>query len=329
MGLTLIQILLLPEITTPPPTLCQDCELVGYMLNSRNNKTLKISHLFKEHSIYTLYSCFHKHPGVLFGAFLGPILIIILFNLVIFIWVVVILIRHTRKKAKRSKEGLEPKTVIRLIISISGVMFLFGLTWLFAAFTFTIAGNNVLRIIFQALFTVFASFQGFFIFLFFCVFSKEARESWREVLSCGRYKSELLHPTQHMFAGSGTAGNALKTGAAATTSVHSSNIISQSTIDYEADLQPAERHDFERAEEEIQTEIPLTATSGNKESTFKELSKVEAESEIDDREDKKWFEAKPVKKARIKRYTTKRVAKHHIEVFEVDIGDEESEENEV
>ena len=279
--------------------------------------------------VYTLCSCFHRHPGVFFGAFLGPILIIILFNLVIFIWVVVILIRHTRGQVERSKEGLEPKTVLRLIVSISGVMFLFGLTWLFAAFTFTIAGNNVLRIIFQALFTVFASFQGFFIFLFFCVFAKEARESWRELLSCGRYKSEFLHPTQHKFAGSGTAGNAMKTSTTATTSVHSTNITSQSTFDSESSLQLVERHDLERAEEEIQTEIPLTATSGTEESTVKKLSKVEAESKIDGEEDKKWFEAKPVKKARMKRYTTKRVAKHHVEVFEVDIGDEESEENEV
>ena len=79
------------------------------------------------------------------------------------------------------------------MISISGVMFLFGLTWLFAILTFSAPG---LRETFQALFTVFNSFQGFFIFLFFCVFSKEAREYWREVLSCGRYTSQFLHPSQ-------------------------------------------------------------------------------------------------------------------------------------
>ena len=224
---------------------------------------------------------------------------------------------------------MEPKTVLRLIISISGVMFLFGLTWLFAAFTFTIAGNNVLRIIFQALFTIFASFQGFFIFLFFCVLSKEARESWREIFSCGRYKSEFLHPLRYKNTGTtstGTAGNTLRTGTTATLSLHSSNPISKSTFDSKASILP-EEHDLEKADEEIHTEIPLIATNETEEL----LLKVEAESKINEEEDKKtqkWFEAKPVKKARIKRYSTKRVAKHHVEVFEVDFRDEESEESE-
>ena len=89
------------------------------------------------------------------------------------------------------------------MISISGVMFLFGLTWLFAILTFSAPG---LRETFQALFTVFNSFQGFFIFLFFCVSSKEAREYWKEVLSCGRYTSQFLHPSQTRNVSSSATG---------------------------------------------------------------------------------------------------------------------------
>ena len=234
---------------------------------------------------------------------------------------------------KKSKEGIEPKTALRLIISISGIMFLFGLTWLFAAFTFTIAGNNVVRITFQALFTVFASFQGFFIFLFSCVFNKEARESWRELLSCGRYKSNFLCPSQYKntsSASTGTTGNVQNTGTTEIPFVYSSNAFSNSTFESEARLLP-ERHDLEKGEEKIHTEMPLTATNGVEESTVKEKPKVEAESNVDGDERKKadrWWEAKPVKKARIKRYSTKKVAKHHVELFEVDFGDEESEESE-
>ena len=139
------------------------------------------------------FSCFLSHPGAFWGAFLVPILAVMVFNVVIFIWVIVILVRHTRGTAARKKEAVSNKTIIRLMISISGVMFLFGLTWLFAILTFSAPG---LRETFQALFTVFNSFQGFFIFLFFCVFSKEAREYWKEVLSCGRYTSQFLHPSQ-------------------------------------------------------------------------------------------------------------------------------------
>ena len=142
---------------------------------------------------FTTCSCFLSHTGAFWGAFLAPILAVMVFNIVVFIWVIVILVRHTRGTAARKKEAVSNKTIIRLMISISGVMFLFGLTWLFAILTFSAPG---LRETFQALFTIFNSFQGFFIFLFFCVFSKEAREYWKEVLSCDRYTSQFLHPSQ-------------------------------------------------------------------------------------------------------------------------------------
>lgn len=69
-------------------------------------------------------------------------------------------------------------------------MFLFGLTWLFAALTVNIGGNQALRLTFQALFVITASFQGFFIFLFFCVLKKEARKAWKDFLLCGKYKKK-------------------------------------------------------------------------------------------------------------------------------------------
>ena len=62
-----------------------------------------------------------------------------------------------------------------------GVMALFGLTWLFGAFT--VSGASI---VFQTLFVIFNSLQGFFIFLFFCVFGREGRELWLKVLCCGK-----------------------------------------------------------------------------------------------------------------------------------------------
>ena len=67
------------------------------------------------------------------------------------------------------------------MISIMGVMALFGLTWVFGALTVREASTA-----FQFLFATFNSLQGFFIFLFFCVFGKEGRELWLHVLCCGR-----------------------------------------------------------------------------------------------------------------------------------------------
>ena len=131
------------------------------------------------------------------GAFLGPIFAILLFNFVIFFIVISVLVRHKRKHDRIGK-----KTVVRLLISITGVMFLFGLTWLFGAFTVADASFA-----FQILFVVFNSFQGFFIFLFFCVISKDARELWMETLSCS---SKTTQSSLDKYTNSGTTAAAKK-----------------------------------------------------------------------------------------------------------------------
>ena len=73
------------------------------------------------------------------------------------------------------------KAVVRLMISIMGVMALFGLTWVLGALTVREASTT-----FQFLFAIFNSLQGFFIFLFFCVFGKDGRELWLQMLCCER-----------------------------------------------------------------------------------------------------------------------------------------------
>ena len=87
-------------------------------------------------------------------------------------------------------------------MSIASVMFLFGLTWLFGALTVTGFGDSKASTAFQVLFVILNAFQGFFIFLFFCVFSKDARDSWLELLSCGHYQSKSLHRSQTRYASS-------------------------------------------------------------------------------------------------------------------------------
>ena len=124
-----------------------------------------------------------------------PILAIMTFNVVVFVCVIVVLIRHVKNQAERTKEAISAGTVIRLIVSISGVMFLFGLTWLFAILTFSVDSVPVLRKVFASFFTIFNSFQGVFIFVFVFVLNKEAIESWKELLSRGSYQSRHLpHP---------------------------------------------------------------------------------------------------------------------------------------
>ena len=111
----------------------------------------------------------------------------IFINTVIFIWVVVVVSRHAREKAVRMNTAVSKQQILRMMISISGVLFLFGLTWLFFVLTISVPG---LRETFQILFTVFNSLQGFFVFAF--ILFTEGFSYWKEIfLSC--YKSK---PTQ-------------------------------------------------------------------------------------------------------------------------------------
>ena len=131
-------------------------------------------------SLFISSSCFIGEPGVFFGAYLAPIFAILLFNTVVFVAVICVLIKHSRKRMP-NKTQASRLAVVRLMIKIMGVMTLFGLMWVFGAFTIREASTT-----FQILFAIFNSLQGFFIFLFFCVFGKEGRELWLQVLCCGK-----------------------------------------------------------------------------------------------------------------------------------------------
>jgi len=139
--------------------------------------------------------CFIPNTALFFGTFLGPIFVILLFNIFVFAMVIRVLIKYSMKKLDRTKQQLDRKTAVKLLISIICVSFLFGLTWLFGALTVTGFADPISSIAFHVDFVIINAFQGFFIFLFFCVFSSDARESWLEVFSCG-CKSKFFRPSR-------------------------------------------------------------------------------------------------------------------------------------
>ena len=132
---------------------------------------------------FLFYSCFISNVGVFFGAFLGPILLVLAFNMTVFIIVIVILVRHFRK---RSKEHNKKAGNLQLMANITGIAFLFGLTWLFGAFTAVNADKA-----FQILFTLANSFQGFLIFIFFCVLNSDVRLAWMQKVVGKRLKPRI------------------------------------------------------------------------------------------------------------------------------------------
>ena len=292
--------------------------------------------------LFLLSRCFIFDSAVFFGAFLGPIFAILIFNVVIFIIVIWVLIKHTRNKIDRTKERMNKKTAIRLLISITGIMSLFGLTWLFGALTVTGFGDVAASTAFQVLFVICNAFQGFFIFLFFCVFSKDARESWLELLSCGRYHSKSLHPSQAKYGSSGANATHKKvktsstnlTDSKLTSAISSKNGFNSNTDDL--------------GREEKYNDVPLTEQEKVKPSavTFKDDPDID-ETNIDtDRKvdlgsspirekealekerasPHQWREDGVELKTRVKRISTKKAYKHHVESVEVDFLDSDSDD---
>ena len=120
-----------------------------------------------------------------YGAFLGPIGAILIFNFVMFVMVAYVAISH-RRRASTSTTRAPNKGTLGLVFRLTGVMFLFGLTWVFGALTI-----RETSLTFQILFAVFNSFQGLFLFLFFCVLNDKARNSWIKLLRCCHHKQHF------------------------------------------------------------------------------------------------------------------------------------------
>ena len=195
-----------------------------------------------------------------------------------------VIIRQTRHKLDRTKEEIKKKTVVRLVISIAGIMFLFGLTWLFGALTVTGFGSATASFAFQVLFVICNAFQGFFIFLFFCLFNKDARDLWLELLSCGRYKSKPLRSPKYTTSGGIATFEKNKT---ATFSFTNSNVASpiSSTSGYDFNIDKLSKEKplvvtFENDTEIYETKLGTAQKDDIELSEVKEKKHVPETSEV-------------------------------------------------
>ena len=116
-------------------------------------------------------------------AFLAPIFLVLIFNFIIYILVIRVLIKLIldRNKRKSNKYSMTKTEAVKLLLSSVGIIFLFGLTWVFAVLTF-ISHNAEFSFTLQFVFSFCNAFQGFYIFLFFVVLSSDAREEWKRLL---------------------------------------------------------------------------------------------------------------------------------------------------
>ena len=121
-----------------------------------------------------------------YGLFLAPILAVIVFNIIVLVLVIRVLIKH--KKKKKDSGG-----TWKTLISIVSIMVMYGLSWSFAILSVSNAAS-----VFQWLFLVFNTLQGFCLFLIHCVISKDGREEWKNLLGCK--KSETKNKNNSSYA---------------------------------------------------------------------------------------------------------------------------------
>lgn len=117
--------------------------------------------------------CFPAHCSYVFYiGVLGLVALLLIYNMVTYI-AIVRSISATRKNISTSQSNRAG--MIRRLQNALAILVLLGLSWVFG---FLAIGS--VRMVFNVLFCLFNSFQGFFIFLLFCLRQDEIREAWRE-----------------------------------------------------------------------------------------------------------------------------------------------------
>jgi hypothetical protein len=251
------------------------------------------------------------------GAFLVPIFLIMVVNVIFFVWVIVVLARHAKGTAKRTKQDVSSKQILRIMFSISGVLFLFGLTWGFFILTFSVSG---LRETFQILFTVFNSLQGFFIFVF--ILFTEGFAYWKELLSCNRkHKSKSTQPSGPVTKSSNTP-NILPRQKKNTPEIFHLNVKS-------IEIDSSKKLELTLSSDTSSTELD-TSSSENQANDVTYPNDQEHNNIGNEQQDLEGEVKKPADtmhnmplRVRIKRYSTKKYNQHHVEEMKVEFLDED------
>ncbi|XP_041656806.1 adhesion G-protein coupled receptor G2 [Cheilinus undulatus] len=123
--------------------------------------------------------CWLKNDIAFYVAVVAYFCVIFLFNLVMFVVVLVQLCRIKRQNPHNSSH----RTTLQDVRSVAGITILLGLTWGFAFFAW-----GPVNLAFMYLFAIFNSLQGFFIFVFHCAVKENVRRQWRTYLCCGRMR---------------------------------------------------------------------------------------------------------------------------------------------
>ncbi|XP_049899008.1 adhesion G-protein coupled receptor G4 isoform X2 [Epinephelus moara] len=122
--------------------------------------------------------CWLQNDVFFYMTVVAFVLLILFCNICVFI---VVLVQIRRMRA--NKQSANSPSYVHDLRAVASLTVLLGLTWSVGFFSF---GPG--RVVLIYLFTIFNSFQGFFIFLFHCLMKENVRKQWRIHLCCGRFR---------------------------------------------------------------------------------------------------------------------------------------------
>ena len=120
-----------------------------------------------------------------------PLGVVMVFNVIMTVIAFRVVVKQNQKKFFQGGNKLHKKIFFRNFVSITWLIVLFGLGWLFGLLTIREASH-----VFQYLFVILNAFQGFYFFIFICLNQKEARDFWMQIITHCCFKTSG-HTTGH------------------------------------------------------------------------------------------------------------------------------------
>ncbi|KAG8200010.1 hypothetical protein JTE90_001241 [Oedothorax gibbosus] len=166
-----------------------------------------------------------SNPYVYYLSFVAPSCVILFVNLSVFLMVTRVLFapRSNNIQAKKPPQCTSKKDKFLVTTAqVRGaftVMVLLGVSWVFGAFAVGEA-----RLVFQYIFCVSNSLQGFLIFLVRCLQYPEARSAWYQLFKTGTFKKYRGTVPPGSWSGNSNSGNNKQNGHSTTTRLGSADL---------------------------------------------------------------------------------------------------------
>ena len=168
------------------------------ILHRRNRTLVSAQVLFTLKCTITMFNLMFTSPisscraqsWPFYFGLIVPFGLIYIFNVAIFIIIISSMIRRTNLQKNIANGDKHKKLKENFWITV-GLTILLGVSWVFGMLA-TAGLPNYIRIPFDIVFTVLASLQGVFVFLFYCVRCPECRQLWKNWILCRFTKKSQL-----------------------------------------------------------------------------------------------------------------------------------------